>query len=92
MKTGYIVGFLVLIVLAIFIFKPDMLGTGDAPTFVFVPTDTMQAYVTDIACDNTQVCIDRAISEGTALEDINANCKASVCVYYIEGLPAEASQ
>jgi hypothetical protein len=82
---------LIVLVIGIFIFNPDLLGQGssDAPIFSVAGPQT-QDIPTDIECESTQDCIDFAAEQGDT-EGVNAKCE-NTCVYIIQVTIPEGAQ
>ena len=89
----YIVGLLILIVIAVFVIKPDLLGNGgDNPTFVFVPTETSITFDSNFACVDVAGCEAQIVAEGYSTHDFLAACVNGYCTITAEKSTLEALQ
>ena len=90
MKKATVVIALVVIVLAVFLLKPDLLGSGgDAPSLaILTPEDDVMSIPTDISCSDAQDCIDYALEQDPSATDVRAVCDGT-CTFITEQLPVE---
>lgn len=92
MNKKYLIGALVLIVLAVFIMNPDLLGSGgDAPSLSIVTTEDTQRIPTDVACTTVQDCIDYSIAQDPSATDVQAVCDET-CTYITDNYVREVGQ
>jgi hypothetical protein len=91
MKKGWIILLLVLIVLAVFVMKPDLLGGGgDAPLLnIGVVQEDVTLIPTDIPCDNKQDCVDFALLQDPDAFDVRATCDGT-CTFVSTDILMEA--
>jgi hypothetical protein len=89
MRKATIVIALVVIVVALFLLKPDLLGSGaDAPNLAVVTAEKVMNVPTDIACSTAQDCIDYVLSEDPGATDVKAVCSGT-CTFITEKTPVE---
>ena len=90
MKKITIVAVLVLLVLAVFIFKPTLMGRGAAVPLSIVPTGDTMKIPTDIACATIQDCVDYALSQDPKATNVQATCDKT-CTFISEKMPIEVT-
>jgi len=84
-NTRIVIG-LIVVVLAVFVLWPDLLGKGGAlPTFSITPEqpDTMEVP-SDIPCQSMQDCLDFAASKGDST-GVQARCDTT-CIYIVDNI------
>jgi len=85
-KKSTILIWLLIAVVALFVLKPDLLGSGEGTTLLVAPTTEMAEIPTDIECSTVQDCIDFAAEQGDTT-DVQATCD-NTCTYLIEHITA----
>jgi hypothetical protein len=87
MKNSTIIVGLVLLVLVVFLAKPDLLGKGvEAPSLSVTLTGDTMTIPTDISCVSVQDCVDYAVSQDPTATDVRAVCDGS-CTFITEKRP-----
>lgn len=82
-----IVIFLILAVVAVFLFKPDLLGMGvdESTTLAVAPTtQTQDTVVTKVSCETDTECQEAGAQYGVPSQYVGT-CQDSVCVFSTGG-------
>jgi hypothetical protein len=91
MKKATIVIGLVLVVLAIFLLKPNLLGSGgETPTLAVVTSGDTMTIPTDISCTDVKDCVDYVLSKDPSAQDVRAVCDKT-CSFITEKMPVEVT-
>lgn len=91
MNRMYVIGALVVLVLALFVFQPDLLGRGgDAPQLGVIPSDDTMTVETDVECSVAQDCIDWVLDQDATATGVEAVCDGT-CTFVTEKFPVEVS-